>query len=257
MASGAEIFLIIFILLLVITGICLAIYFVWRHDQKKRTGPTGGTGGGTNGGGGTTGMTGTTGATGTSGDNFPKNQNFSIIANNPAYITSVSDEISFRDSVFLYEQNDFIGSACQSYYFQYKDVTRNNQTISNAIEFQYNPPGIGILYPSDSTISNYTVGSTTQTVNEMVIDNPGNIGESIPQNKINQASWIFKSGKICLQNSPNKCLYVSPSSINLPPAQQVRTTNLVLADDTNDTGDKGFIWDTSTVASPQNSTCRA
>ena len=63
MASGLEIFLVIFIFLLVIVGISLGIYFVWRHDQKKR-GPTSApsNGGGTNGNGGTRGMTGVTGA---------------------------------------------------------------------------------------------------------------------------------------------------------------------------------------------------
>jgi len=70
MASGLEIFLIIFILLLVIAGICLAIYFVWRHDQKKR-GPTSAPING--GGGGSTGTTGATGATGVTGAAYSQN----------------------------------------------------------------------------------------------------------------------------------------------------------------------------------------
>ena len=39
MASGAEIAIIILILVAVIVGIVVAIYFVWRHDQNKRTPP--------------------------------------------------------------------------------------------------------------------------------------------------------------------------------------------------------------------------
>ena len=82
MASGWEIFLIVFLLLLVIAGIILAIYFVWRHDQNKRKGPTSapGNGGGTNG---PTGATGPTGPT----NLIPGNFSISPEANANAYMT--------------------------------------------------------------------------------------------------------------------------------------------------------------------------
>lgn len=53
MVSGVEIFIIFFILLIVITGIILTIYFVWRNEQKKKIPPGNGGAGNGNGGAGT------------------------------------------------------------------------------------------------------------------------------------------------------------------------------------------------------------
>ena len=281
-----EIVLAGFIFILFIVGIIIGIYFLYRNNTKKTptdTGngdtpsvplvPTGDTpsvplvppgdtpsvplvppGGST-----------TPPAT---GDNFPKNTNFSIIARN-VFIASASPALIDRREVFLYSQYVYIGRSrvtsgqfaglCEQYYWQYKDVTRNNQPVPNAIEFQYTNPGQGILYPSSKTFSNYKIGNTFQRVNTLVIDD----GSNIPTSSIPRASWIFKGGKICLQNEPSKCLYISSDPNQVGSLTSSNYSNgftnkgvVVLADDTNNT-DPGFIWKTDAVASPTNSVCRA
>ena len=231
MASGLEIFIIIFILLLVITGIILAIYFVWRNDQKKREGTKNGDGGdgggdGDGNGGGTV-------------KNFPKDKNFSIFSSSNSDLIAIPDQLNDTSNLFLYNQSTKI-YPCELYYWIYTDkISIDGKQVKNAIRhFQDN----GLIYPDPNQSLSYKVGDNTQTVQRLIT--VGN-GETPPPDLIN-ASWVFKGDKICLQNSPNKCMYSSPSDAKLL---------MVLADDTNDNGDKGFLWNTGTVATTGNSKC--
>ena len=144
MASGTEIFIIVFILLLVVTGIILTIYFVWRNDQKKRDGPNAsvGNGGvGATGVGGFTGTIGPTGVGGFTGTNPPSSGNgggfTGTIGGQPgkddffSMTSLLSSEPKFTAAVIhgyaviaLYNQrrNNF---TCRRYDSRYTDVMRN------------------------------------------------------------------------------------------------------------------------------------
>jgi len=270
--EGWEVFLIILLILLVLTGVVVTIYFVLRHDDKKNKEmqPTGGGNGGTTPSGpsgptgttpsgptgttppGPSGPTGTTppgpsgptgitppGPSGPTGTVPPKNQDISISVNqNKRYKASVSNESGYTRSVFAYnllEQS--VNNSCNSYSWQHKDVTRNNINVPNALEFQYNPPGKGILYPTDDTIS-VTVGGQVQTAKKLGIDN-----NNISVAKGIDASWIFKDSKICLQNKPHLCLFVEDSDVS------GTFSTMVLANNSNST-DVGFLWDTGPLPTP-------
>jgi hypothetical protein len=230
--EGGEIFLIIFLGLLVLAGILLTIYFVTRHDNNKNNPiktpkpPTG------------TSLTPLVPAS--SGESPQKNQNFSFSTKiNPNFKASVAQVIS-RRSAFAYNINRLtIDNACDAYIWQYKDVTRNNTTIPNAIEFQHNAPGKGILFPTDETIS-ITVGGQAQMANKIKIDD-----NDITAEEIVDASWIFKDSKICLQNKPNMCLFVVDSEVTGDLA------TMFLADSTNST-DAGFSWVIGPPPTPSN-----
>lgn len=59
---------------------------------------------------------------------------------NSNFVSSASDELLFTDDVYLYNQQIYQKFPCDSYYWQYRDVTRFNTTVPNAIEFQYITP---------------------------------------------------------------------------------------------------------------------
>jgi len=226
--SGGEIFLFIFLGLLLLVGIILTIYFVYRHDDKKndqsdfkRT------------------AAGSTGANGTnltplvpaSSDTSPqKNQNFSLSSNvNTGFKASVAEVVP-RRFAFAYNINNIrFNNPCDAYVWQYKDVTRNNASISNAIEFQHTVPGKGILFPTNETIA-ISVGNQTQMAQRVKIDD-----NDITIVEAADASWIFRDSKICLQNKPNMCLFVEDSEVTGDFA------TMFLADSSNST-DKGFSW---------------
>ena len=226
--SGGEVFLLIFLGLLVLVGVILAIYFVLRHDNKKNKPSNGGA----------TGPAGPTGPNVTPltplipGSTGPiKNQNFSLSVNQNTKFKASVGEVPFLDRRYAsaYDIKLKINNPCDAYLWQYKDVTRNNTSIPNAIEFQHNVPGKGILYPTDETIA-VKVGNNFQNAKRIKIDD-----NDITTSQAIDASWIFKDSKICLQNKPNMCLFVEDTEVT-----GVLAT-MFLADSTN-VVDKGFSW---------------
>lgn len=237
--QGWEIAVLIIFILLIITGVILTIYFVWKHeqDQKKQTlsggdGPTGATG--------PSGPSGASGATGS----VPKNTPFSFYPKSlPSYWVSVSNSGSYyRDYVYAYDSKAYQSSPCLSWLWQYKDAVINGKTLTNTIEFLYDKPEKGFLFHSDSTAS-ISIDGKVQTAYYIVIFPENNVSSNPSNSPVTTLGWIFKDSTICLQNFPNKCLYASSAYVS------GGQPNLWLADNTN-SSDPGFLWGTQNPPQP-------
>ena len=226
MASGLEIFIIIFILLLVITGIILAIYFVWRNDQKKREGdgtesketnPKGTESKETN----PKGIDDPNGFTG-----FPNGSN-SFVWN--VYLKTVGHYLTLGPTSST--------TTCKDYLFKLSDPLQNKS-------------GNSLIWQGDTTLSICVAKDDSQYVelrnpNSQYVDigNPnfGFLPSTQTKNKFN-FDWCYDNTKLtwCLVADPNICMQSSGTKNDYILAHPLPTNFSTISN--TDPTKSGFLW---------------
>ena len=209
-----EIIVLIFFLILLLVGLGIGIYFVWREDQKKNNGPTGSTGGtGPTGGTGGTGSTGISGPSGATG--LPATFSISPATNSALYMTYGT--VSTTGTPVIVANGSTL--RCTDYTWR---------QIGPTLAVNANPANLGSSgYTSPLNIST----GNASLFGQAVVDNSGvNPGEL--------TNWTYNpSLKTWCALGENFCLYFNPD--NTVSIEDPKSGNLSL-----------FQWDIRPPISP-------